>query len=514
MSLSIHSSKKRSLSQLNSTESNVELKSHELLSYENSKDENLEFDEPPSKRSKFDSNLSCKKNGLHSHSSTELIIDNTHEIKAEFSEENKITTEHSPKKNTKIWTISELNEEQISKSIKIAGKLLLANELIAFPTETVYGLGANAFSDIAAQKIFKAKGRPSDNPLIVHISLMSHLYDWILTPNIKQRKLHPILQILVEHFWPGPLSIVIPYEIIEDELQTKYPSICNTVRAGLKTVAIRMPSSTIACSLISSAGCPIAAPSANISGKPSPTHGKHVIHDMDGKIAGIIDAGELCCAIGLESTVIKMNENDSIVILRPGGITKEMIAHYLQSKNEQCIILYAKEITHIIDPQESNGDECLVIVESPGMKYKHYSPEKPLFILESNELFVDVYRELCVKFGISEVHQKIGFLISSETQNSLVKESMGREMLVECIGSRLDLKVIAGNLFKCLRAFDDNESGKYDGISFILAENFVRKGIGIGIMNRLSKAASLRVIRCLDDIHTFIDCFFVVVKNV
>ncbi len=253
----------------------------------------------------------------------------------------------------KHWIVE--NDVENNKSypqIVEAARILQENEVVAFPTETVYGLGANAKSDAAVEKIFKAKGRPSDNPLIVHISNKNQLEGLVMSVPSSAEK-------LIEAYWPGPLTIIFNKK--ENVLSEK-------VTAGLDTVAIRMPDHPVALAIIEAAGLPIAAPSANRSGKPSPTTAQHVIDDLDGRIIGVVDGGET--GVGVESTVVDCT-GPVPIILRPGGVTKEQLQEVVG------------EI--IVDPSLKEGKGA---PKSPGMKYTHYAPDAPVYLVEGNSAVI------------------------------------------------------------------------------------------------------------------------------
>ena len=360
----------------------------------------------------------------------------------------------------------------------------------------MYGLGANAYSNTASNKIFIAKGRPSDNPLIVHISELSQLYKWILTPvKTKTSQIHPVINKLMTKFWPGPLSIVFPYNCDETESDSDDTNIiCSKVRGShrLKSVAVRMPSNNIARALITLSGCPIAAPSANISGRPSPTKGEHVINDMNGKIYGILDCGEVICDVGLESTVIKMDiENERVVILRPGGITKEMMEEEIKHEFDGIQVVYTKDVG--IKGKEEKVDDGK-IVEAPGMKYKHYAPRKPLYLVEDADLFGDMY-------WFYKMKKEIGNIVFIVTKQSVLFDKCEENKNVMVIGDGNDLNEIAGNLFKILRKIDDER--EYEGVKVIFCEMFKKNDIGVAIMNRLDKASqSNKIIKSLNDLQS------------
>ncbi|WP_246944470.1 L-threonylcarbamoyladenylate synthase [Bacillus pinisoli] len=344
---------------------------------------------------------------------------------------------------TKKWVVDiEGNLSTTYPHIKEAAELLKKNEVIAFPTETVYGLGGNAKETEAVNKIFQAKGRPSDNPLIVHIADQAQLQEFVSTvPTVAQK--------LMDHFWPGPLTIILP--AIKDVVSER-------VTAGLSTVGVRMPDHPVALALLKEAGLPLAAPSANLSGKPSPTSAKHVWKDLNGRIAGIVDGG--ITGVGLESTVIDCTSVPPI-ILRPGGVTKEQIQQVIGEVN--------------IDPALTKEDEA---PKSPGMKYTHYAPQAPLQIFDGSVTFVQEAVNRSKSSG-----RKVGVLATDET-----KQQYEADVVISC-GSRSDLSTIANRLYDSLRAFDETD------VDIIISESFPKTGIGEAIMNRLEKAATLPIQR-------------------
>lgn len=326
-----------------------------------------------------------------------------------------------------------------------AARALAGGRLVAFPTETVYGLGAKATDPDAVGKIFDAKGRPSDNPLIVHISRIEQIIPLVKTIPVKARE-------LMDAFWPGPLTLIL-------EKSDLIPLITT---AGLPTVAIRMPDNKIALSLIEMTGYPVAAPSANLSGRPSPTDAGHVVQDLSGRVDFIIDGGS--STIGLESTVVDMT-SDPPVILRPGGITLEMLEEEIGRVNVDKVI-------------EKSGSAA---PKSPGMKYRHYSPKAEMTIVSGRP---------------DKVAGRINELIGEAAERGLrtgvlaSKETRGRyeASVVLCPGSKERPEEIAAGIFSCLREFDDR------GVDVIFSEAFPEKGIGLAIMNRLKKAAGGRII--------------------
>lgn len=325
-------------------------------------------------------------------------------------------------------------------------EVLRRGELVAFPTETVYGLGANAYDAGACRKIFQVKGRPQDNPLIVHVANES-MAQKLVTQWTKAAK------ICVENFWPGPLTLVLPKtSLIPDE-----------VTGGLDTVGIRMPDHPVALALIEQAGIPVAAPSANLSGKPSPTSGQHVWQDLKGKIPFIIDSGN--CDVGLESTVLDVS-GEIPVILRPGGVSKEQLEEVLGEVG--------------IDRPSPTA-----VPKAPGMKYRHYAPEGEMLLIVG-------IREKVLKRMVQEIQKahayskKVGILCTLESAPFIHSQQPD---LLFVLGSQERQQEVAVNLFAGLRLCDDQ------GIDVILAEGINEGGLGLAIMNRLQKAAGQKIIR-------------------
>lgn len=334
---------------------------------------------------------------------------------------------------TKIYRVSP-SRPAVWK-IKECAEILKNGGLVGFPTETVYGLGANAFSDEAVRKIFYVKGRPADNPVIVHISDFTHLETVVSEVPEKAEK-------LAKKFWPGPLTLVLP----------KSKEIPLSVTANLDTVAVRMPAHPVARKLIELAG-PIAAPSANLSGRVSPTKAEHVISDFYGKIDAIIDGGST--RIGLESTVVG-NLDGVPVLLRPGGITSEMLRQVL-----------GKIEIHKVARAEIEFERAL----APGMKYKHYSPAATVVLVErsASEKILEI-------FEVWKRSKKACLLLFRKRGSR-----MGEDVLV---GSRGTKEEYARNLFKLLREVDNK------GYEVVVVEGVDEEGIGLAIMNRLRKCAS------------------------
>lgn len=333
---------------------------------------------------------------------------------------------------TEFVKITEENKKDV---LDKAGKIIKNGGLVVFPTETVYGLGANVFDDNALSKIFIAKGRPSDNPLIVHISEQSQLKE--LVNNVS-----PLQQKLIDNFWPGPLTIIFE----------KKENVSNIVSGGLNTIAIRMPSDIFACELINVSGVPISAPSANTSGRPSGTLGEDIYKELNGKVDMIIEAGE--SKIGVESTVLKINDNQ-ILVLRPGAVTKEMIEKVVYPVS----VLFAKE-----------KDD---LQSSPGTKYKHYAPKAKLEILFKEEMTNRA--ETLNNQGL-----KIGIITTNQNINSFKKY----EPNLFILGDENKLEEISQKIYSALRFFDDKN------IDVILCQAFPIEGLGVAIMDRLGRASA------------------------
>jgi L-threonylcarbamoyladenylate synthase len=338
-------------------------------------------------------------------------------------------------KITKIWQTLDMTEFATNEDLMAVAEALRNGAVIAFPTETVYGLGANALSDEAVEKIFIAKGRPADNPLIIHVAQKEQILEFVTEPDEKSK-------LLIDYFWPGPLTLVL----------NSKPGLSRHVTAGLPTVAVRMPDNDIALAIIREAGIPIAAPSANSSGRPSPTTAEHVYADLNGRIDGIVDGGPT--GLGLESTVIDMTTAIPTV-LRPGGVTLEQLAE-------------------VIGPVVLAGD--FTQVKSPGTKYKHYAPVGELVLLDSTRPTTD-FRQLLL--DQTSAGKRVGMLTLTERADEF-PEAVHRIVA----GSKVDLYPYAKVLYTALREFDEK------GIDYIIAEAVPESGIGVSIMNRLNKAAS------------------------
>ena len=354
---------------------------------------------------------------------------------------------------TKITKIDQ--ESGNDTAIEEAAEIIREGGLVAFPTETVYGLGADALRPEASKKIYAAKGRPSDNPLIVHISKFADLESIA-------KEVPPEAKVLADAFWPGPLTMIVwkndrvPYE----------------TTGGMDTVAIRMPNHKTALALIEKSGCLIAAPSANTSGRPSPTEAAHVAQDLDGKIPLILDGGPV--GIGIESTIVDLSE-EVPMILRPGYITKEMLEAAL-----------GKEVR--IDPGivAASADKTGVAAtglkpKAPGMKYRHYAAKADMTLVEGDMDKVVAYINEQTKKAEAD-GKKVGIICTEESRD------MYQGGNLEVIGSREHEETVAHNLFAVLRDFDARK------VDCIFSESFSKDQLGQAIMNRLCKAAGYHIV--------------------
>ena len=342
--------------------------------------------------------------------------------------------------------IRKLEENCIDQTVlEEAGALLKSGALVAFPTETVYGLGANALDEKASAKIYAAKGRPSDNPLIIHIADIESLP--LITEEIPKAAVR-----LAEKFWPGPLTMVLKKSDIVPLGTT----------GGLSTVAVRMPSHPIALELIRHGGGYIAAPSANTSGRPSPTLAEHVADDMTGVIPMILDGG--AGGIGIESTIVDLTE-DIPTILRPGFITKEML----------------EEVVGEVQVDKGLEADAKVAPKAPGMKYRHYAPKAELVIVEGSSEAVIAKINAMAKENESQ-GIRTGIIGTEET---IGRYEAG---LIKSMGSRSDELSISSHLYGILREFDESDA------KIIYSESFEEGALGSAIMNRLLKAAGHKII--------------------
>ena len=378
------------------------------------------------------------------------------------------------------------------KDIEEAAQILKAGGLVAFPTETVYGLGGNGLDKEAARKIYAAKGRPSDNPLILHVSKMEEVYPLVESVPEKAKR-------LMESFWPGPLTLILK--------KSKIVPLEST--GGLDTVAIRCPDNALTLELIERAGLPVAGPSANLSGSPSPTEASHVYHDLSGRIEGILDDGAV--GIGVESTILDMS-TDRPTLLRPGAITLEDLTEVLGEKPEIDPTLFGKKM------------EDGFIPKAPGMKYRHYAPKAEMIlfcsleekeskekepkkkesedktsgkrgtedrILEEKESGYQVSKriaEYLEEEGRGFPREKIAVFCAEETKHFYQEMAEKEGIVLKVLGRRDEPLSMTHNLFRILRECDE------EGIELILSEGYSEKGIGFALMNRMKKAAGQKII--------------------
>ncbi|WP_066389532.1 L-threonylcarbamoyladenylate synthase [Neobacillus mesonae] len=346
--------------------------------------------------------------------------------------------------NTNVWKVDKcVDKLESNPHIVDAAHFLRENEVVALPTETVYGLGGNAENDEAVTKIFAAKGRPADNPLIIHIADKVQLDRFVKEVPEKAKN-------LIDAFWPGPLTIIF---------NKKEGVLSEKATAGLSTVAVRMPDHPVALALFRECGLPIAAPSANSSGKPSPTTADHVVDDLNGKIAGVLDAGPT--GVGVESTVVDCTE-EIPVILRPGGVTKEQLEEVVGEVR--------------VDPALTNteGDAR---PKAPGMKYRHYAPNAPLYLVSGTREFLQRLVDEKRQEGL-----RVGVLTTEEHSTEFAAD------VVLACGRRAELETVAAALYDTLRKFNQVD------VDVIFSEMFPTSGVGLAIMNRLQKAAGNKII--------------------
>lgn len=346
---------------------------------------------------------------------------------------------------TKLYVVEKDNPD--IRILAEAADVLKQGGLVAFPTETVYGLGANGLDPGAVEGIFAAKGRPSDNPLILHIA-EPHEVEKLA------REIPANACALMEKYWPGPLTVVLE----------RTRAVPDAVTAGLDTVAIRLPDSLVARTLIGLAGVPLAAPSANTSGRPSPTTAQAVMDDLAGKVEIVIDAGP--CGIGVESTVVDCT-TPVPTLLRPGGVTLEMLMETLGEVE--------------VDPALAHGR---TVPRSPGMKYTHYAPAAPMTLFEGTTGACQARVSQAVAQALAE-GRRVGAVVSAETAEGLPPSSV-----VAVYGSRLRPDEAAANLYNALRLFDT------EAVDVIFAEGVAENGLGLAVMNRLRKAAGYHIVRC------------------
>lgn len=343
--------------------------------------------------------------------------------------------------NTRIVKIDAVNIDK--NAIEEAAEIIKNGGLVAFPTETVYGLGANALDAEASKKIYEAKGRPSDNPLIAHIASLDKLDEIV-------EDVSDVANKLIEKFWPGPMTLIFKKKTLVPDSTT----------GGLDTLAVRFPENEIAKALIEKSGVPIAAPSANTSGKPSPTKGEHVIEDLDGRVDMILDGGEV--GLGLESTIIDVTGKPTI--LRPGFITQEMLEQVIEEV----------EIDQTITEKPSED----FTPKAPGMKYRHYAPKTELVIVRgSAERVADKIKK--------EIDNKNAAILTVDQHKDMYQNTDAK---VVSWGSLDNMDEIAHKIFDALRKVDEW------GVDIIYCEAFDEEGLGLAVMNRLTKAAGYQVI--------------------
>ena len=376
------------------------------------------------------------------------------------------------------------------ENIDEAAEILRRGGLVAFPTETVYGLGGNGLDPEAARKIYAAKGRPSDNPLILHVAKIEEVLP--LVDSIPEKA-----RLLMESFWPGPLTLIMK----------KSPLVPLESTGGLQTVAIRCPDNALTLSLIEKAGIPVAGPSANLSGHPSPTEAAHVYHDLAGRIEGILDDGAV--GIGVESTILDMS-TDHPTLLRPGAITLEDLEEVLSEKPEVDPTLLGKKM------------EDGFIPKAPGMKYRHYAPRAEMILFRARKAgnadrriaeailrFVREWKEQQEKQDQEEDRQqnqqrdrqqnkkedrrkdselpKIAILCAEETKKEYASFCAEKGILLKVLGKREEPLSMTHNLFRILRDCDE------EGVELILSEAYSEEGVGFALMNRMKKAAGQKI---------------------
>lgn len=343
---------------------------------------------------------------------------------------------------TKLITVADASDYP---RLDAAAAILREGGLVAFPTETVYGLGANALCDKAVRSIYQAKGRPSDNPLILHVADVTDFARLAA-------EVTPLAEKLLTAFCPGPLTLVVKRSLL----------VPDAVTGGLDTVGVRIPDNAVARELIKRAGVPIAAPSANTSGRPSPTTAQAVLADLDGRIGAVVDGG--ACVCGVESTIVDCS-GTTATILRPGAVTREMLTEVLGKVD--------------LDPALT---DAAAVPKAPGMKYTHYAPLAPLYMLEgAAEKMAAAFQDRLLK--AARCGQRIGVIASDE-----VIASLDDGVLAVSYGAQGCAEEIAVHLYACLRYFDDKP------VDYILGEGIAETGMGLAVMNRLHKAAGFKIV--------------------
>lgn len=350
-------------------------------------------------------------------------------------------------KQTKLLKVNP--QEPETETVREAANIIKKGGLVAFPTETVYGLGADALNAEAVLALFTAKNRPLDNPPIVHIEKTDDVYR--LTQQVSSQA-----EKLMHAFWPGPLTLVFKRSKLVPDVTV----------AGLDTVAIRMPQHKVALALIHESGCPIAAPSANIAGKPSPTSAQHVFEDLNGRVDAILDGGPT--RIGVESTVLDVSV-DPPMLLRPGGVSLEVLRETIGAVELHPFVVADEEVT---------SEKA----KSPGMKHKHYAPKAPVILVEGNITKVmGTIKQLITNCWMND--KRVGVLATNETAWAYEAD------VVKTLGSRRNVDAIAANLFKQLREFDS------ENVDIIISESIPLEGLGLAVMNRLRKASGYNIIK-------------------
>ncbi len=350
-------------------------------------------------------------------------------------------------KQTVVFKVNPEKPEE--EKILATAAIIKTGGLVAFPTETVYGLGADALNVNAVLALFAAKKRPLDNPPIVHVANASDVYK--LAEEVSAKA-----ELLMKQFWPGPLTLVFK----------RYPTVPDVTTAGLETVAVRMPKHNVALALIRESGCPIAAPSANLAGKPSPTTAKHVFDDLNGRIDAILDGGPT--SIGVESTVLDLSV-DKPLLLRPGGTSLEALRKVIGEVKLHPFITTEAELP----PEEAR---------SPGMRHKHYAPKAQVILVEGVvPAVMRKVKELTSTCWMQNM--RVGVLATDETAWAYEAD------VVKSLGSRRNLDAMAANLFRLLRDFDT------ENINIIIAESVPTEGLGLAVMNRLRKASGYNIVK-------------------
>jgi L-threonylcarbamoyladenylate synthase len=335
------------------------------------------------------------------------------------------------------------------EKIRVAANIIRKGGLVAFPTETVYGLGADAMNPKAVLALFEAKKRPLDNPPIIHVENANDIYKLA-------KQVPPKAERLMKEFWPGPLTLVFK----------RSETVPDMTVAGLDTIAVRMPQHAVALALIKESNHPIAAPSANLAGKPSPTSAKHVFDDLNGRIDAILDGGPT--HIGVESTVLDLSV-DPPLVLRPGGTPLEALKKILGDVKLHPFVVAEKELS-------------IEKARSPGMRHKHYAPNAEVIVVEGAiPAILAKIRELAESYRLKGA--KVGVLATDETVAAY------RAVVVKSLGSRFNLEVVAQNLFSLLREFDA------EGVDVIIAEGVPTEGLGLAVVNRLRKASGYNIVK-------------------